>query len=126
MFQALRCGPIPGGQLENELQGRPPTQVFGAANAALVFLETAGDVERNAGIKTAIGAAQDVKTVTQALPPFRASPNTRKAPASTLVRFSGVSANVRVSAPAPSRASIASLNFSVRVLPMSCASSSTS
>lgn len=50
MFQALRCGAIPGGQLEHELQGRSATQVFCAANAALMFLEAAGDVECNACI----------------------------------------------------------------------------
>ena len=118
MFQALRCGAIPGGQLEHELQGRPSTQVFRAPNAVLVFLEAAGNVECNARIKAAVSAAQDVKTVTQALPPLRASPSTRKAPTSTLVRFSGVSANVSASSPAPSSASTASRNLSVRVFPM--------
>jgi hypothetical protein len=119
VFKALRCGTIAGGQLEHEFQGRAPAQVLRAAGPALVLLDAAGDVSRNACIKAAVRAAQDVKTVAQALPPLRASPSTRKAPTSTLARFSGVSAKLSASSPAPSSAATGSLNFSVRVLPMS-------
>jgi hypothetical protein len=38
VLEALRCGPVAGGLLENEFQGRPPAQVFRTADAALVFL----------------------------------------------------------------------------------------
>jgi len=57
VFQALRRGAVAGRQLENELQGRPPAQVPGAANSALVFPDAALDVERNARIKAAVRAA---------------------------------------------------------------------
>ena len=53
----------------------------------------------------------------QALPPVSASPRTRKAPASMLARFSGVSAYVKTICDAPSNALAGSFNSIVIVLP---------
>lgn len=66
VFQALRGCPVPGGPFEHEFQRRAPTQVFRAAGAVAVFLEAPLDVERNAGVQAAVGAAKNVETVIQA------------------------------------------------------------
>ena len=60
MLEALCRRPVPSALLEHELQRCPSAQVFRTANTAAVFIETAGNVERNTGVETAVGAAQDV------------------------------------------------------------------
>lgn len=64
MFQALRRRTISGGLLEHELDGCSSAQVFCAAGAITMFLEPAGNVERDAGVETAVGAAKNVQAVT--------------------------------------------------------------
>ena len=60
MLEALRCSPVASGLLEHQFQGRPPAQVLRAANAVLVLLQPAGNVERYTRIEAAVGAAQDI------------------------------------------------------------------
>jgi hypothetical protein len=60
VFQALRGRPIPCFLFEHQFQRAASTQVLRAAGAAAMFLEAPLDIERNAGIQAAVGAAQYV------------------------------------------------------------------
>jgi hypothetical protein len=60
----LRRGAITGGLLEDEFDGRPAPQILGAANALTMFLEPSRDVQRDAGVETAVSTAEDVQAVT--------------------------------------------------------------
>ena len=64
MFEAQRRSTISGRLLEHELDGCSSAQVFGAADATAMFLEPAGNVERNAGVETAVGTSKNVQAVT--------------------------------------------------------------
>ncbi len=68
MLEAQRRGTIAGGFLEYEFDGRSSTQVFCAANAATMFFEAPGNIERNTGIETAIRTAKNVQAVAHELP----------------------------------------------------------
>ncbi len=64
IFQAQRRGTIPGGTLEYEFDGCSSAQVFCAPNAVTMLFETARNVERDAGIETAVCTAKNVQAVT--------------------------------------------------------------
>ena len=95
MLRTLRGATIADEPFELEFQRSTATQVLGAADATLMFLDAFVDVDSDARVQAAVGTAKNVQAVlahTQALPPVSESPSTRNAPASMLAPFSGVSA----------------------------------
>ena len=63
MLEALCRSTIACGLLEHEFEGCSSAQVFCTASAIAMFLEPAGDVERDAGVQAAVRTAKNVKAV---------------------------------------------------------------
>lgn len=60
-LEARRCSPVTSRAFEHELERLPASQVLGAAAAKPMLVDAPAHIIRDTGVKTAVGAAQDVQ-----------------------------------------------------------------